>query len=74
MLTTIISTTDIITASLVSIIICGLLIQVQALRGRDCGTWQYSWAGKISGIIGDVDMNYMYDDIVTSKTSTKANS
>ena len=39
--------------------------------GRDCGTWQYSWTGKISGISDDVDMNYMYDDIVTSKTSTK---
>ncbi len=39
--------------------------------GRDCGTWQYSWTGKISGISGDVDMNYMYDDIVTSKKSTK---
>ena len=39
--------------------------------GRECGTWQYSWVGKINGISGEVDMNYMYDDIVTSKTSTK---
>lgn len=39
--------------------------------GRDCGTWQYSWVGKVNGIGDNVDMNYMYDDIVTSKTSTK---
>lgn len=24
--------------------------------------WQYSWKGKINGIMGDVDMNYLYDN------------
>jgi GH25 family lysozyme M1 (1,4-beta-N-acetylmuramidase) len=24
--------------------------------------WQYSWKGKIDGIIGDVDLNYCYKD------------
>ena len=23
--------------------------------------WQYSWTGKVSGVKGDVDMNYLYD-------------
>ena len=27
-----------------------------------CAIWQYSWSGKISGISGDVDMNYLYDE------------
>lgn len=27
-----------------------------------CAIWQYSWSGKINGISGDVDMNYLYDE------------
>ena len=42
--------------------------------GRDCGMWQYSWVGKVSGINGEVDMNYMYDDIISSKTNTPTTS
>ena len=26
-----------------------------------CAIWQYSWKGKVNGINGDVDMNYLYD-------------
>jgi GH25 family lysozyme M1 (1,4-beta-N-acetylmuramidase) len=26
------------------------------------GLWQYSWTGKVSGITGDVDMDYSYQD------------
>lgn len=46
-----------------------------------CAIWQYSWKGKVSGINGDVDMNYLYDDslfnmsnTVTKETSTKTSS
>lgn len=28
----------------------------------DCAVWQYSWKGKVNGISGNVDMNYLYDD------------
>lgn len=34
--------------------------------------WQYSWNGKISGISGDVDMNYLYDESLIKFTSTTA--
>lgn len=27
-----------------------------------CAIWQYSWSGRINGISGDVDMNYLYDE------------
>ena len=27
-----------------------------------CSLWQYSWTGHIDGIIGDVDVNYLYND------------
>lgn len=27
-----------------------------------CAIWQYSWKGKVNGISGDVDMDYLYDD------------
>ena len=44
-----------------------------------CAIWQYSWKGKVNGINGDVDMNYLYDDslfnmsnTVTKETSTKS--
>lgn len=34
----------------------------------DPAIWQYSWKGKVSGIIGDVDMNYIYDEsLITSE-------
>lgn len=43
-----------------------------------CAIWQYSWKGKVSGISGDVDMNYLYDDslfnlknTIVEETSTK---
>lgn len=29
---------------------------------RPCGIWQYSWDGKIPGIIGNVDMDFAYKD------------
>lgn len=29
--------------------------------------WQYSWTGKVSGVIGDVDMDYLYDESLISK-------
>lgn len=32
--------------------------------------WQYSWTGKVSGIIGDVDMNYLYDISLIKKTAS----
>lgn len=38
--------------------------------GMDCGMWQYSWTGRVYGINGSVDMNFMYDDIVTGKSAT----
>ena len=31
-----------------------------------CSVWQYSWKGKVSGIIGDVDMDYCYDESLFS--------
>ena len=34
--------------------------------------WQYSWEGKVNGINGNVDMNYLYDNtLLTSNTHTK---
>lgn len=43
-----------------------------------CAIWQYSWKGKVNGINGDVDMNYLYDDslfnlknAIAEETSTK---
>lgn len=38
----------------------------------DPAIWQYSWKGKVSGIAGDVDMNYLYDEnlINTSNNTT----
>lgn len=40
----------------------------------DCAIWQYSWKGKVSGIGGDVDMNYLYDESLfnTTKNTTPA--
>lgn len=36
-----------------------------------CAIWQYSWKGKVNGISGDVDMDYLYDDsLFTSMKST----
>ncbi len=34
--------------------------------GRDCEMWQYSWTGRVDGISGNVDMNFMYDNIVSN--------
>ena len=36
-----------------------------------CAIWQYSWKGKVNGINGDVDMNYLYDEMLI-KSSVKA--
>ena len=40
-----------------------------------CAVWQYSWKGKVNGIIGDVDMDYLYDDSLfgSANTSSQAN-
>ena len=40
--------------------------------GMDCGMWQYSWAGKVDGISCNVDMNFMYDDIISDTSTAKA--
>ena len=29
-------------------------------RSNECDIWQYSWKGRVNGIIGDVDMNVAY--------------
>ena len=34
-----------------------------------CAIWQYSWKGKVNGINGDVDMDYLYDDSLFNTTS-----
>lgn len=34
----------------------------------DYDMWQYSWTGRISGIVGDVDLDYSYVDYRTSKS------
>lgn len=35
--------------------------------------WQYDWTGKISGINGDVDLDYLYDgNLLKSKTTTSS--
>lgn len=38
----------------------------------DCAMWQYSWKGKVNGISGDVDMNYLYDAGLFKATNTTA--
>lgn len=37
-----------------------------------CAIWQYDWKGKVSGINGNVDMDYLYDDSLFTATSTTA--
>lgn len=43
----------------------------------DCSIWQYSWEGKVNGVMGKVDMNYCYDSTLfntnqkTTSTSVK---
>lgn len=33
--------------------------------------WQYSWKGRVAGLMGDVDMDYLYDgSLITKSTST----
>lgn len=41
-----------------------------------CAIWQYSWDGKVDGINGDVDLDYVYDDslFTTAKSETKTTS
>jgi GH25 family lysozyme M1 (1,4-beta-N-acetylmuramidase) len=37
--------------------------------------WQYSWTGKVPGINGDVDMDYLYDDsLLNTNTRTSSTS
>lgn len=39
----------------------------------DPAIWQYSWVGKVSGIVGDVDMDYLYDEsLINKKTTTSS--
>lgn len=42
---------------------------------KSCGMWQYSDSGKVSGIVGNVDMNYSYHDYaeITSKMTKAKN-
>lgn len=35
-----------------------------------CDIWQYSWSGKVNGIGGDVDMNYLYDESIFGNTQS----
>lgn len=35
----------------------------------NCAIWQYSWKGRVDGISGDVDMNYLYDESLLAETS-----
>lgn len=36
--------------------------------------WQYDWEGKVPGIFGDVDMNYLYDEsLIKNSTSSSSN-
>lgn len=37
-----------------------------------CAIWQYSWQGKVNGINGDVDMDYLYDETLFSKSTSTA--
>ena len=39
-----------------------------------CAIWQYSWKGKVEGINGDVDMDYLYDNSLFTLTNTSATS
>ena len=38
-------------------------------RKYDAAIWQYSWTGKINGISGEVDMNYLYDESLIKKST-----
>lgn len=38
----------------------------------DCDMWQYTDKGKVNGITGNVDMNYMYRDLLTAINGKKA--
>lgn len=40
----------------------------------DATIWQYSWKGKVNGITGDVDMNYLYDDNLIKSSVNNATS
>lgn len=35
--------------------------------------WQYSWTGKVAGVNGNVDMNYLYDESLIKPTAQKQN-
>lgn len=37
------------------------------------GIWQYSWTGKVDGVVGDVDMNIAYTDYPTIIKNAKLN-
>ena len=39
-------------------------------RKYNAAIWQYSWTGKINGISGEVDMNYLYDESLIKKSTT----
>ncbi len=46
---------------------------VQPTYCKKYGIWQYSWKGSVSGIVGDVDMNYCYIDYPTAIKKAKLN-
>ena len=39
----------------------------------DCAIWQYSENGSVSGISGSVDMNWIFKDYITKKTTKTKN-
>ena len=39
-----------------------------------CAVWQYSWAGRIHGISGNVDLNFMYDTTLLDNNLNIGNS
>ena len=39
-----------------------------------CSIWQYSWTGRVNGMIGDVDMDYLYDDSLFFVKNTSTSS
>lgn len=40
----------------------------------DASIWQYNWTGKINGITGDVDLDYLYDgNLIKTKTTASTN-
>ena len=52
------------------------LAQYSSVRGMDCDIWQYTSTGKVKGISGSVDMNYVYTTSIfnaSKPTAKKSN-